>query len=146
MDNAANNKTMMAALERKLKERDIPFDAADRQIMCYAHIINLSSAHIIQEITKVDKEASVVSRSRAVVQAIRSSGKRRDAFQDMIKDGNAKGWFRAGQPPQPIVVKQLELLRHIQTRWDSLYHMLNRLREMRPVLSIISVNSLLLIT
>jgi hypothetical protein len=30
LDNAVNNKTMMEALERKLHERDITFDMADR--------------------------------------------------------------------------------------------------------------------
>jgi hypothetical protein len=35
LDNASNNQTMMEALERKLDERDIPFDAKGRRIMCY---------------------------------------------------------------------------------------------------------------
>lgn len=37
----------MEALQRKLEERDIAFDAVDRRIMCYAHIINLSSGRVI---------------------------------------------------------------------------------------------------
>lgn len=113
-------------------------------IMYYAHIINLSSGHIIQEIAK-DK-TNIVSLFQAVVQAIQSSGKCQDAFQDLIRDGNVKGWFQAGQPPKPIKVKQLELLWHIHTWWDSFYHMLNRLCEMHPVLSVVFINLLLLIT
>ena len=38
----------MEALERKLDERDIAFNATDRRIMCYAHIINLSSGSVIR--------------------------------------------------------------------------------------------------
>jgi hypothetical protein len=58
---------------------------------------------------------------------------RRDAFDDLITNGNAKGWFRQGQPPRVVQVPHLQLLRDVQTRWDSVYHMLKRLRIMRPV-------------
>ena len=39
---------MMEALEKKLEERDIAFDATDRRIMCFAHIINLCSGSVIR--------------------------------------------------------------------------------------------------
>jgi hypothetical protein len=43
MDGASNNFTMMAHLETLLESRSIHFDAHDRQIICYAHCINLAS-------------------------------------------------------------------------------------------------------
>jgi hypothetical protein len=143
LDNAANNYTMMKAIESELAARDIPFDAADRHIMCYAHVVNLSSGRVIRNITGSDEDDSSdesnatvsnpVTLARAVVRAIRLSGQRRVAFEELITDGNAKGWFKAGQPPRIVKLQPLQLLRDVPTRWDSVYHMLNRLRMMRPV-------------
>jgi hypothetical protein len=67
----------------------------------------------------------------AVVRAIRASGSRREAFDDVIKDGNAKKWFKDGK--KILKVESLQLLRDVCTRWDSVYYMLNRLCELRPV-------------
>jgi hypothetical protein len=135
LDNAGNNKTMMEALEKKLEERDIPFDATDRRIMCYAHVVNLCSGAVIRAAGDGDGtlELNPIGVARGVVRAVRVSGKRRDAFDEVIRDGNRKAWFKAGQPPEVIIVKELQLLRDVRTRWDSVYLMLNRLREMRPV-------------
>lgn len=160
MDNASSNTTMMQELERKCKERDIDFDAADRQVMCYEHVVNLSSSRVIEEATSVaavdlDEDWSgppppnspdqqsyddAIARDpivlgRNVVRIIRASGTRHDAFNKVIENGNARGWFVVGQPPNQItiMVKPKQLLRDVRTRWDSVYYMLNRLREMRPV-------------
>ena len=38
------------------------------------------------------------------------------------------GWFKNGQ--QLVQVKQLQLLHDVRTWWDSVFHMLHRLREM----------------
>ena len=177
MDNTSNNETMMKELERLLRLRDLPlsFDAADRKVMCFSHVIDLSSGRVISGLTNKSTEddqgdedddtrggnnsddedgsgspaanplvqeayeeaitRDPIALSRAVVRVIRASGTRRDAFDDVIVNGNAKGWFRQGRPPNDrvIAVKQLQLLRDVRTRWDSLYYMLNRLRELRPV-------------
>jgi hypothetical protein len=45
-------------------------------------------------------------------------------------NGNVKGWFKQGWPLKIVQLKQLQLLRDMRTRWDSVFHMLNRLREM----------------
>jgi len=58
---------------------------------------------------------------------------RQEAFDDVIINGNAKGWFQQGGPPEPMKVGHLQLLHDIQTRWDSVYHMLKRLYVMHPV-------------
>jgi len=47
LDNASNNDTMMKVLETMLAARDVSFDAHDRWIMCFAHIINLCSGQVI---------------------------------------------------------------------------------------------------
>jgi len=48
LDNASNNGTMMEELEMMLTERDIVFDVEDRKIMCFAHIVDLCSGHVIR--------------------------------------------------------------------------------------------------
>jgi hypothetical protein len=153
LDNAGNNGTAMDEIEKCLRARDIEFDALDRKVMCFPHVVNLSSGRVIEGLTKVledDPEdweppaiisskqsyADAVARDpialgRAVVRAIRASGSRREAFDDVIETGNAKNWFKDGE--KPIKVKPLQLLRDVSTRWDSVYYMINRLREMRPV-------------
>ena len=139
------------------KERNIDFDATDRQVMCYEHIVNLSSGRVIEEATSIaavnlDEDWSgppppnlpdqqsyddavardPIALGRNIVRIIRASGTHRDAFNEVIENGNARGWFVVGQPPNQntITVKPKQLLQDVRTRWDS---MLNRLREMRPV-------------
>lgn len=153
LDNAGNNDTTMQELAIRLHSREIEFDARDRKLMCFPHVVNLSSGRVILGLTKSREDlpenwepetpirtkqsyTDAVARDpialgRAVVRAIRSSGTRRAAFDDVIKDGNAKNWFKDGE--KTVKVKSLQLLRDVRTRWDSVYSMLNRLRELRPV-------------
>ena len=145
VDNASNNETMLQELERLLLARDIPFNATDRKIMCYGHIVDLSSGRVIRALSHQTNDEQFNSDSkddsppalhpilhaRKVVHVIRASGMRRDAFEEVIVNGNAKGWFKIGN--NTIQVKKVQLLRDVKTRWDSEYLMLNRLRELRPV-------------
>lgn len=157
LDNASNNGTMLQELAELLQERDIDFDAVDRKIMCYGHVVDLSTGRVIDALTKKrtnDNEdwsgpplpsshdeqtyneavaRDPVALARTVVRVIRASGTRRDAFDELIETGNTKGYFKAGQPPQAVQLKKLQLLRDVRTRWDSVYYMLSRLRELRPV-------------
>ncbi|KAJ8579537.1 hypothetical protein M405DRAFT_712174, partial [Rhizopogon salebrosus TDB-379] len=73
-----------------------------------------------------------------IVRVIHLSGQRHDAFQELISTGNAKHWFKVKKGPRSIEVQleQLQLLRDVRTRWDSVYYMLRRLRELRPVVDI----------
>jgi len=132
LDNASNNSTMLQSLERKLRDRDIEFDAVDRRIMCFAHIIDLCSGRVVGAID--DESASnPIGLARGAVRAIRGPGLRRDAFDEVVKNGNAKGWFKAGDPPKTIKLKPLQLLRDMRVWWDSVYLMVHRLGVMRPV-------------
>ena len=148
----------MEQLEPMLASHDIPFDATDRQIMCFAHVINLCSGHVIHAVTDgaVDNDAyssssnddddahssssddthpapNPIQAARAVVRAIRGSGQRRDAFDSTVKHGNENGWFTKGESSEVTQVEPLQLLRNVCMRWDSVYHMLTRLLAMRPV-------------
>jgi len=140
MDNASNNGAIMESLAQKLKPHDVSFDLCDRRIMCFAHIIDLCSGRAIHAASGVEREgvssgdktaSDPLAAAHAAVRAIRGSGQRRDDFDRNIVDGNAGGWFKNGQ--QSVQVKQLQLLHDVCTRWDSVFHMLHRLCEMRLV-------------
>jgi hypothetical protein len=144
----------MEQIGRSLQAREIEFDAQDRKVMCFPHVVNLSSGRVIEGLTKVleggpdiwepppapiggQSYAEAVARDpialgRAVVRAIRASGTRREAFDKVIKDGNANKWFRDSDGVT-TKVKPLQLLRDVSTRWDSVFYMISRLHELRPV-------------
>jgi len=89
LDNASNNRTMMEELEMMLTERDIVFDAEDRKIMCFAHIVDLCSGRVIcaasngvepeNDSSSSDGDTAAsnpIALARAVVRVIRGSGSR----------------------------------------------------------------------
>jgi len=136
---------MMKALETMLAARDVSFDAHDHRIMCFAHIINLCSGRVIDAASGVagDKNtnslsgddavpSSPIPQARAAVRAIRGSGERRHAFNRNLQNGNQEGWF-TDQLSKIVKVQPLQLLQDVCTRWDSVYHMLTQLLQMRPV-------------
>ena len=47
LDNALNNGTMMEELKTMLTKRDITFNAEDHRIICFAHVVDLCSRHVI---------------------------------------------------------------------------------------------------
>lgn len=126
---------MMEWLATKLQDRNMSFDAADRQVMCFTHIIYLASGRVIRAVE--DKSASETSNpiglACTVVRSIRASNLRCDSFNEVVKNGNTKKWFKAGTSPQVVQLKELQLLRQVRMRWDSVYNMVNRLHEMCPV-------------
>jgi hypothetical protein len=162
LDYASNNGTFLHELEILLQARDIDFDAIDRRIMCFPHVINTCCQHVIGSLTDValiesaevfvgalppglpDRQTfedavkrDPVALGRNIVRVLRSSGQRRDLFDDIICDGNAKGWFLNDRdPPEPYLLPSVQLLRDMVVRWDTVYYMVRRLREMRPVRSI----------
>jgi hypothetical protein len=142
---------MMEEFANLLHTRGIDFDGVDRKIMCFAHVINICCQHTIKEFTNIDLSESSsdfiaeellclprlqtienavkrdpVALGRNIVRLLRSSGQRRETFDQLIRDGNKSGWFETKVP-------ELQLLRDVKTRWDSVYLMLRRLRELRPV-------------
>jgi hypothetical protein len=147
----------MKYMEEFLTARDIPFDAQDNRIMCFPHIINICSQHVINlftdptlfdsaedptdddlegflylpdDTTPVNGSHDVIALVRHFVRFIRASGMRRDEFQDIIAEGNKNGWgSTAPKPPLPAV----QLLHDVKTRWDSVYYMVKRFLTLRPV-------------
>jgi len=120
--------------------------------MCFAHVVNLCSGRVIRGLAGKtiddddddgdydDDDANTpaaagtpVVLTHSVVNAIRALGSRREAFAHVIKDGNAEQWFKQGDPLKIVELKHLELLRSVRTQWDSVFYMLNQLRELRPV-------------
>jgi hypothetical protein len=143
MDNASNNVTMMEKLSLLLVARDIAFDEFDRRIMCFGHVVDLTSGRVIKESSEKKNKATLpvppqslrdpINLARNVVRVIRASGARRDAFDAVIENGNKKHLFKQGRPPKVVTLNKLQLLRSVPTRWDSVYLMLRRLRELQPV-------------
>lgn len=77
-------------------------------------------------------------RARRIIRLLRSSDQRREGFRKFIQDGNERQWFseKTQSGKRRIVqVPELQLLRDVKTRWDSVFMMLRRLRVLRPVSS-----------
>ena len=71
-----------------------------------------------------------------VICLLRSSDQCKEGFRRFIQDGNEWNWFseksQSGKR-RPVQVPELQLLRDVKTRWDSVYIMLQCLRVLRPV-------------
>ncbi|KAG5645980.1 hypothetical protein H0H81_008655, partial [Sphagnurus paluster] len=66
------------------------------------------------------------------------SGQRIDHFEDTIKLGNEKKWFKDGD--KVVRVREVQLLRDVRTCWDSIFSMGYRFLELRlPLDRFISV-------
>lgn len=76
-----------------------------------------------------------LKRARRIIRFLRSSDQRREGFRNHIIDGNERDWFSPRTNPRSVLVPELQLLRDVKTRWDSVYLMLLRLRQLRPVSS-----------
>lgn len=74
-----------------------------------------------------------VNRACALVRAIRLSGVRREEFSRTIKSGNTGRMFK--EEGKVVMVKELQLIKDVKHRWDSLYLMIVRLLELRLVIS-----------
>ena len=105
-------------LANQLNACNIPFDAEDHQIMCYGHIVNLSSGWVIDGLTGAAKNLqnwngpalldagsqsyeeafayNPVALACTVVWAIQGSGLYRNVFDEAVVNSNMKGWFKEG--------------------------------------------------
>ncbi len=67
-----------------------------------------------------------IKRAQELVNVCRVSGQRREELMEIIKAGNQTGAF-----PKPI--PEVQLLRNVDTRWSSIYLMIDHLLELYPV-------------
>ena len=78
-----------------------------------------------------------IALGRHIVSGIRASGQRRMEFETVIIDGNLRGhWEEQVQLRQvegKIQVLKLQLLRDVDTRWDSVYAMCRCLHILQQV-------------
>lgn len=122
---------------------------------CFPHVVNICVQHVLtafEDPTIIDAvpevgfeewkravRAKPVARLRAMIRALRASGKRREAFYEGIRSGNANSEFvdpeaRERGECRVVQVPELALLRDVDTRWDSVYHMIARAHTLRPVM------------
>jgi hypothetical protein len=71
----------------------------------------------------------VVSAARTLVTACRASGQRQEDFQNTISEGNETGGW--GNPPKAL--RNVVLLRDVDTRWSSIFRMIDRVLELYEV-------------
>jgi hypothetical protein len=122
--------------------RDDSEDESDDDIDLGGEIaeLKLDSAFIVDN-SKLRKwfagiKRDPLGRARRMVRFLRASDQRKQGLRDMIKTGNLNGYFFHKNDEGKniaVEVEELELLRDVKTRWDSVYLMVKRLRELRPV-------------
>jgi hypothetical protein len=157
MDNAQNNDTAMDSLERNLGARGIKFTRQEQRIRCFAHVLNLAVHDALAQLPLPDAfkpnlhnvpndlrvkwhegqeditytaalKSDLVGRVQDLVRNLRSSGQRREAFQDAITTGNQAQLFK---------LKPLQLLRNVDTRWSSSFYMLKRFHYLSPAITLL---------
>ena len=117
MDNLETNTKAMEELASLFHACEIPFDAKERRVMCFPHIINIICQHVIAKISgssppelcdddddETDSDVNndlplnantheaayardTIARCRKIVVAIHSSGQHREKFESWIKTG-----------------------------------------------------------
>jgi hypothetical protein len=70
-----------------------------------------------------------ITRLCKIVRAIRSSGQHCDAFMTWIETANRSRLFGL-KNNNPVHIQPKQLLRDVQTRWDSIYQMVKHCIEM----------------
>jgi hypothetical protein len=157
MDNARNNDTAMSCFEQLLLDRGIKYIPQQQRIRCFAHVINLAVQDALTELPnphtfdlrqvqdpalkakwhagQSDKayvealKTDLVARTSDLVKRLRSSGQRREALQQTIRDGNRDKRFS-------VTLPSLQLLRHVVTRWSSSFQMVDRFLHLTPAINL----------
>ncbi|KAJ7191879.1 hypothetical protein GGX14DRAFT_380642 [Mycena pura] len=143
----------MTEICRALSEIGIPFDVEGNRIRCFPHVVNITVKTGLKDLCELPSyapdivednncnvipqslrdnieywralECDPVAEARALVTACRASGQRREAFKDIIKAGNEAGGF--GDPAGPL--REVGLLKDVETRWSATFLMIDRLLE-----------------
>ncbi|KAJ3838246.1 ribonuclease H-like domain-containing protein [Lentinula raphanica] len=117
LDNAQNNNTMMRSLQSRLKDLEIPFDSEGNRI----------------------RYVGLIACARKLVNTCRASGRRREALQDAI-DSIRRATTAANEESseQAPLMRQLVLLRDVDTRWSSIFLMIDRMLELYPAIEVLA--------
>ncbi|KAF7974202.1 hypothetical protein HWV62_13164 [Athelia sp. TMB] len=151
-DNASNMDTSMVEFEKLLVARGISFDAIGNCIRCFPHVKNVGLTDGISELTgeKLAIQAKTnpddsdwwkalaedpIAKCCKLMANCRASGQHRKDFDRTIIEGNTDGVFR-DRNGNPIKLDQLQLLRDVDTRWSSIYLMIDRVLNMMPAINI----------
>lgn len=78
-------------------------------------------------------EADPIVRCRKLVANCRASGQRRENLQATILDANGAGLFGRDDKGADIELPSLQLLRDVDTRWSSIFLMVERALDLYPV-------------
>ena len=74
--------------------------------------------------------------AQRLIHVLHSSDQQQQGFHAFIQDGNEHGWFTAKDDEgkrSPVQVPDLQLMQDVKTRWDSVYMLLEHLRQLQPV-------------
>jgi hypothetical protein len=132
---------------------------------CFPHVVNLACKDVLEDLkenpnkvleTKPDAIGAEydalssyedtlltdpVGSCRTLVSKLRVSDGRRHNLHDSIVRGNASGAWK-DQDGKAIKIREVQLLRDCDTRWSSIYMMLQRVIELYPVCSKPLLNSI----
>lgn len=154
MDNASTNGVIAVEMEKDFTQHDIPFNAKERKIMCMPHVISLCTKRMVlaasttpysddqddfdEEVDSTEDGRDVIALTRKTVRAIRASGQRIEKFMKEIQYINVNQLVD-DEDGVPLHVPELQLLRDVRTRWDSVYSMTSRFILLKPVSSCSSI-------
>ncbi|KAH9930790.1 hypothetical protein B0H21DRAFT_677483, partial [Amylocystis lapponica] len=131
---------MLKELQKVLRAKGIPFHAEGNHIRCFPHVVSVAVQTGLAQLTDVDKTIYVdeslnpglafdtrercndmVAAARRLVSACRASGQCREDYLLTIREGNTTHAFG-----ESIELPELELLRDVDTRWSSIFLMVDR--------------------
>ncbi|TFK58402.1 hypothetical protein BDN72DRAFT_873178 [Pluteus cervinus] len=153
---------MMESLARMLnfnfRRVGLHFNHKENRIRCFPHVVNISVKTGLKYLTKamvgeddadfvspedvqeddeqvphddadIDYlevlEDDIIAMIRKLVNSIRASDQRREALAEAIRSGNEANEY---DPP----IREVSLLRDVDTRWSSIYLMIDRFLELYP--------------
>ncbi|KAF9030014.1 hypothetical protein BDZ89DRAFT_922328, partial [Hymenopellis radicata] len=106
---------------------------------CFPHCINLAVKAGLDYLTDLildagyqwELERDIIAKVRKLVAACRASGPRREKLADTIREGNKEGWW-IDIANRTETLRVLALLRDVDTRWSSIYYMVDCLLLLYP--------------
>ncbi|KAF5344239.1 hypothetical protein D9758_012370 [Tetrapyrgos nigripes] len=141
--------TLMTHVAEDLDQLDIPFSVEGNHIRCFPHIINIAVKTALKYLTCVniwdpeaegsddpdlpapsalndDPEYKVIADAWTQVTTCQASGQHRQAMSEIIVEGNKNGGW--GNLPEQL--RNIELMKDVDTHWGAAFNMMDRLLEL----------------